>query len=234
MQGYGQFCPLALASEILGARWTPLVLRELCLGSRRFNEIHRGLPRMSPALLSRRLKELESAGILERRRAGARSEYLLTEAGRALVPTIESLGAWSKEWLPATLSRDRADPDLVMWDMHRRMNLERMPAARTVIRFEFTDQPEARRWRWIVGEAGRVELCITDPGFEVDLFVATDSRTVTLVWYGDIPLGRALADGSIEVHGPTHLCRAFPSWLQLNLLVGVPRRHAVTLPGEAP
>lgn len=227
MKGYGQFCPLALASEIVGARWTLLVLRELCLGSRRFNEIHRGVPRMSPALLSRRLTELENAGILEQRHTGRRSEYLLTEAGQALVPTIESLASWSKQWLPATLSRDRADPDLVMWDMHRRMRCERMPTARTVIQFEFTDQPETRRHRWIVGESGEVELCITDPGFEVDLFVTTDSRTVTLVWYGDIPLRRALADGRIEVHGPSQLCRDFPSWLKLNLLAEVPRRHAV-------
>jgi DNA-binding HxlR family transcriptional regulator len=223
MKGYGQFCPLALASEIVGERWTPLVLRELILGSTRFNDIHRGVPRMSPALLSRRLKTLESAGIVERRRIGRRTEYGLSEAGRALAPTIQSLAVWSKQWLPATLSADRADPDLVMWDMHRRMNLDRMPEKRTVIRFEFTDQPPAKRRRWIVGEAGAVELCITDPGFDVDLFVETDSRTVTLIWYGDIRLGRAIEDGAIEVHGPPHLCDAFPSWLQLNVLAEVPR-----------
>jgi DNA-binding HxlR family transcriptional regulator len=226
MKGYGQFCPLAIASEIVGERWTPLVLRELILGSKRFNDIHRGVPRMSPALLSRRLKTLESAGIVEHRRAGVRTEYVLTEAGHALAPSIESLAVWSKQWLPATLSGDRADPDLVMWDMHRRMNLDLMPAARTVIQFAFTDQPKAKRLRWIVGDCGHVELCIVDPGYDVDLFVRTDSRTVTLVWYGDIPLGRAIDDGAIEIHGPRHLCDAFPSWLQLNMLVEVPRLRA--------
>lgn len=227
MKGYGQFCPLALACEIVGERWTPLVLRELMLGGRRFNDIHRGVPRMSPALLSRRLRTLESAGIVERRRAGRRTEYALTDSGVQLTPAIESLALWGKRWLPATLSHDGADPDLVMWDMHRRMNLDRMPEARTVIRFEFTDQPSARRLRWIVGNTAGVELCITDPGFEVDLFVATSSRTVTLVWYGDIALGRAIDDGLIELHGPRRLCTAFPSWLQLNLLAGVPRQHPV-------
>lgn len=223
MKGYGQFCPLALASEIVGERWTLLVLRELILGSTRFNDIHRGVPRMSPALLSRRLKSLENAGIVERGRSG----YALTEAGEALAPTVESLAIWSKGWLPATLSADSSDPDLVMWDLHRRMHLDRMPKPRTVIQFEFTDQPKAKRLRWIVGETDRVELCITDPGFEVDLFVETDSRTVTLVWYGDIPLGRAIADGAIALHGPPRLCEAFPSWLQLNLLAEVPRRSPV-------
>lgn len=223
MKGYGQFGPLALASEIVGERWTPLVLRELILGSTRFNDIHRGVPRMSPALLSRRLKTLENAGIVERRRSGARMEYVLSEAGAALAPTINSLAIWSKEWLPATLSADRADPDLVMWDMHRRMNLDRMPKPRTVIQFGFTDQPKDKRLRWIVGETNRIELCITDPGFEIDLYVETDSRTVTLVWYGDIPLDRALDEGTIALHGPPRLCDAFPSWLQLNMLSSIPR-----------
>lgn len=224
MKGYGQFCPLALASEIVGERWTPLVLRELILGGRRFNDIHRGVPRMSPALLSRRLKTLENAGIVERRRAGGRTEYALTEAGAELAPAIESLAVWGKRWLPATLSDENADPDLVMWDMHRRMNLDRMPDARTVIQFEFTDQPRTKRLRWIVGDMNGVELCITDPGFDADLFVTADSRTVTLVWYGDVPLGRAIDQGEIEIYGPRHLCEAFPSWLQLNILADVARQ----------
>ncbi|MFP3940336.1 MAG: winged helix-turn-helix transcriptional regulator [Thermoanaerobaculia bacterium] len=225
MKGYGQFCPLALAAEVVGERWTPLVLRELILGARRFNDIHRGVPRMSPSLLSQRLKTLIKAGILERRHTGGRNEYLLTEAGRELAPTIESLAVWSKRWLPATLSDERADPDLIMWDMHRRMNLDRLPEARTVIEFEFTDQPKKKRLRWIVSDRNGVELCITDPGFEPDLYVVTDSRVVTYVWYGDFPLRQAIRDGKIELHGPRRLCEAFPSWLQLNILANVPRQQ---------
>lgn len=223
MKGYGQFCPLALASEIVGERWTPLVLRELMLGARRFNDIHRGVPRMSPSLLSKRLRTLENAGIVARRRTGGRTEYGLTEAGTKLAPTLESLAVWSKRWLPATLSEDRADPDLVMWDMHRRMNLDRMPETCTVTEFEFTDQPKSKRLRWIVGDRGGVELCITDPGLEPDLYVVTDSKVVTFVWYGDIPLRRAIRDGRIRLHGPRRLCDAFPSWLKLNMLAEIPR-----------
>ena len=225
MKGYGQFCPLALALEIVGERWTPLVLRELILGARRFNAIHRGVPRMSPSLLSTRLRTLEKAGIIERQRTGGHTEYVLTESGMRLAPTIESLAVWSKRWLPATLSEDRADPDLVMWDMHRRMHLDRMPNRRTVIQFEFTDQPALKKLRWIVGDNAGVELCITVPGFEVDLFVITNSRIMTWVWYGDIPLNRAIRDGSIKLHGLGRLCEAFPSWLQLNLLADIPRQR---------
>ncbi len=227
MKGYGQFCPLAIASEIVGERWTPLVLRELILGARRFNEIHRGVPRMSPSLLSTRLRTLQKAGIIDKVWTRGRVEYALTEAGTELAPTIESLAAWSKRWLPATLSDDRADPDLVVWDMHRRMNLDRMPDRRTVIQIEFPDQPTAKRARWIVADRDGVDLCVVDPGFEVDLFVITDSRTLTLVWYGDIPLDRAIGDGGIRLHGPRSLCEAFPTWLQLNMLADVPRRHAI-------
>jgi DNA-binding HxlR family transcriptional regulator len=226
MTSYGQFCPFALTFEIIGERWTPLVLRELILGRTRFNDIHRGLPRMSPTLLVRRLATLESAGLLTRRRTtGGRAEYVLTEAGRELGPAVVMLAEWGKRWLPATLSKLQADPDLIMWDMHRRMNLEAMPTTRTVLRFAFTDQPKAKRYRWIVAEPPEVDLCITDPGFDVDVFVTTDSRTITWVWYGDIPLRDAIAEGLIDVHGPRELSRAFPSWLLLNELAEVPRRN---------
>lgn len=227
MKGYGQFCPIALATEILGERWTILIMRELLLGSSRFNDIHRGVPRMSPALLSRRLRTLANVGMVVRGSRGRQAEYFLSDAGQALGPTILSLAQWSKEWLPATLSADRADPDLIMWDMHRRMNLDRMPDPRVVIRFEFTDQPRTRRMRWIIRDCDEIGLCLSDPGFETDLYVQTDSFTVNLVWYGDLELRRALSEGAIDLHGPRHLCDDFPSWLQLNMMAEVPRRRPV-------
>ena len=226
MQGYGQYCPLALASEVLAERWTLLVLRELMLGARHFNDIHRGVPRMSPSLLTRRLRSLERAEVVERQRVGRRIEYRLTDAGQALRPVIESLAVWGKSWLPATLSEERADPDLIIWDMHRRMNTDLLPAGRTVIRFVLVDQPEATRRRWLVCERSGVDVCVNDPGHSVDLEVESDSRTLVRVWYGDLPLERALDDGRIELHGPRVLCAAFPSWLQLNVLAQVPRRTA--------
>jgi DNA-binding HxlR family transcriptional regulator len=227
MESYGQFCPLALASEVVGERWTPLVLRELMLGARRFNDIHRGVPRMSPSLLSKRLKQLQSAGIVARRGTGRKVSYVLTDAGEALRPVVEGLAAWGKHWLPATLTRERADPDVVMWDMSRRMATDRMPADRTVIQFDFTDQPERKRHRWLVGDRHGIEMCITEPGFDVDLFVTTDSRTVVSIWYGDLPLRRAIRQGQVDLHGPSRLCRAFPSWLQLSVIAEVPRRQPI-------
>lgn len=225
MRGYGQFCPLALASEIIGERWTPLILRELMLGSRHFNDIHRGVPRMSPALLSRRLKMLVESGIVERRATAGRSGYVLSEAGRELAPVLLELAVWGKRWLPSTLSQNRADPDLVMWDMHRRIDLDRLPEHRIVIQFSFHDQPAAKRDRWLVGQHEEVELCIKDPGYEVDLFVETDSRTMTWVWYGDIALSKAISDRRIELHGPPRLCREFPRWLQLSVMAPYERRR---------
>lgn len=232
MKTYGQFCPLAMASEIVGERWTPLVIRELMLGSRRFNDIHRGVPRMSPSLLSRRLKTLEKAAIIERRWTEGHTEYVLTEAGEELVSVIETLAVWGKRWLPATLSRDNADPDLIMWDMHRRMAPERMPESRMVLQFDFADQAPAKRLRWLIGSRSGVELCITDPGLDIDLYVSTDSRTLTLVWYGDVPLDHAIADGGIRLHGPQRLCDAFPSWIKLSMLADVPRGRPATTQGK--
>ena len=226
MRGYGQYCPLALATEVLAERWTLLVLRELGLGARHFNDIHRGVPRMSPTLLTRRLRTLERIEIIERVPVGRRVEYRLTDAGQALMPAIESLAVWSKSWLPATLSDERADPDLILWDIHRRMNTDLLPTGRTVIRFVLVDLPEARRHRWLVCERSGVDVCVNDPGFDHDLDVESDSRTLTWVWYGDVPLADAIDDGRIALHGPTDLCSAFPTWLQLNLLAAVPRRRA--------
>lgn len=225
MKGYGQFCPLALASEIVGERWTPLVLRELMMGGRRFNDIQSGVPRMSPSLLSKRLRTLQAAGILERRQVDTHTEYTLTPAGEELLPVIEHLAIWGKRWLPATLSDNNADPDLVMWDMHRRIAIDAMPGKRTVIEFEFMDQPAVKQCRWLVSDREGVQLCITDPGFEVDLYVVTDSRTMIWAWYGDISLEKAVKEGAIRLHGPKRLCDAFPGWLKLSLLADVPRQQ---------
>lgn len=225
MKGYDQFCPMALACEIVAERWTPLVLRELMNGKRRFNDIQRGVPRMSPTLLARRLKTLEEAGLLERRRIGrTTTDYVLTEAGFELVPVLQGLAVWGKTWLPATLGRIEPDPDLIMWDLHRRIDPSHMPANHTVICFVFTDQPKSKRCRWIVGNRSGVELCIKDPGYDVDLYVETDSRTITWIWYGDIAMKQAIAEGRLHLDGPGRLCETFPSWFRLNELAAVPRK----------
>jgi DNA-binding HxlR family transcriptional regulator len=218
-KSYGQFCSIAKALEVVGERWTPLVLRELICGSSRYNEIQRGMPRISPALLSKRLNNLERAGVIKRdRNTGG---YALTEAGWELKPVIEQLGVWGRRWVRGHLADEEFDPDLLMWDMRRRVNLEVFPKTRTCLKFGFIDQPEGKRHYWLVGDRGGLELCITDPGYPVDLYITTDSRTMTLVWNGDLALRRMINDGKIELHGPTDLCRAFPKWLMLNIFAGV-------------
>lgn len=220
MKSYGQFCSIAKALEIVGERWTPLVLRELLCGSRRYAEIQRGVPRISPALLSKRLNDLHRAGVIRRDRDNGR--YELTEAGWELKPLIEQLGVWGQRWARGRLTDKDFDPDLIMWDMRRRINLQDFPTTRTCLKFELANEPENKRHYWLVGDRGGLELCISDPGYAVDLYITTDTRTLTLVWNGDLPMRKTIEDGKIELHGPTALCRAFPGWLMLGLFAGVP------------
>lgn len=188
---YGQFCPVAMAAEILCTRWTVVLLRELIAGSTRFNDLRRGLPRMSPALLSQRLKELEAAGIIHRqpsaRDAGV-SEYRLTEAGRELEPLVEAFGLWGHRWVDSELSLQRLDAPLLMWDMRRNLDPRPLPEQRTVVQFRYPELPADRRAWWLMIEPGaEIDLCSVDPGFDVDLYVSTDLRTMTAIWMGPIP-----------------------------------------------
>jgi DNA-binding HxlR family transcriptional regulator len=218
MKGYGQFCPIAKAAEILTERWTPLVLREMICGSTRFNDLRRGVPLMSSSLLSQRLKFLEQEGVIERRtaRAGRGFEYHLTDAGRALEPLIMTMGEWGARWVPSRLGPEDRDVALLMWDMRRCVRPENFPSQRTVVAFEFTDAPSNKRHWWLVSEKSDADLCLTDPGYEVDLFLVTDVRTMTAVWTGDLSLDSAVASGALEVHGPPELCRRLNGWLGLS------------------
>lgn len=226
MKGYGQYCPIAKATEVLGERWTPLVLRELLCGSRRFNDLRRGLPLMSPSLLSQRLKTLEHAGVIERQtdERGQASAYRLTAAGEELWPLIERLGVWGQRWVRSQLDTEpNLDAGLLMWDIRRGVDATRLPAERTVIQFDFTDvKPPKRRW-WLMGSHGEVELCLRDPGFEVDVFVTSDLGTLTAVWIGDLSIDEALRSGRIELIGERTLCRDFRSWFALSPFAAVER-----------
>ena len=185
---YKQFCPVAMAAEILCTRWTVVVLREFTAGSTRFNDLRRGVPRMSPALLSRRLKELEAAGILSRRKITSEpgvSEYQLTAAGRELKPLVEAFGIWGQRWVEKELSLTHLDVSLLMWDMRRNLNPNPMPKRRSVIHVKFPELPAATRSWWLLVEPGTgVDLCSVDPGFDVDLYVSTDLKTMTAIWMG--------------------------------------------------
>ena len=228
MKGYGQFCPVAKAAEIVAERWTPLVLRELLCGSHRFNDLHRGVPLMSRTLLAARLEQLETAGIVQSvaRPRGRGREYYLTEAGEELRPLIECLGEWGQRWARAHVDRDDLDPGLLMWDIHRRVNLEALPPERVVVRFDFRGVPATMRcpstW-WLVLDRPEVDLCLKEPGFLVDIVVSADLRTLTRVWMGDVRLNETVRAGLIRLDGPPSLVRAFPTWLTLSAFAGVER-----------
>jgi len=219
MKTYGQFCSIAKALEVIGERWTPLIIRELICGSSRFNEIHRGVPRISPALLTKRLNDLVNADVITRNKATG--GYELTPAGWELKPVVESLGVWGQRWVRGQIGEQDFDPEILMWDMRRRIDLSVFPGQQTCVCFEFTDVPDKQSLFWLLGSSSGLELCITDPKFEVDLYVTTDVRTLTLVWNGDLRLAKKISDGAIDLHGPKHLQTAFQSWLQLGLFAGV-------------
>jgi DNA-binding HxlR family transcriptional regulator len=228
MKGYGQFCPVAKAAEIVAERWTPLVLRELLCGSRRFCDLHRGVPLMSRTLLAERLEQLEDAGIVRSvaKPHGRGREYHLTAAGEELRPLIDRLGEWGQRWARAQVGRGDLDPGLLMWDIHRRVNLDALPPERVVVRFDFRGVPVTmhcpRTW-WLVLDRREVDLCLKDPGFLVDIVVSADLRTLTRVWMGDVRLAETVRAGLIRIDGPTSLVRAFPTWLTLSTFAGVER-----------
>lgn len=218
MKSYGQFCPIAIAAEIFAERWTPLILRELSDGSYRFNEIERGLPRISKSVLAQRLRSLAAAGVVERRDAAGRGvEYLLTPAGLELAELAILMGDWANRWANVEIGPHNLDPDLLMWDMHRRIHLDRLPDCRVVVRFDLTGARTSSYW--LLLERPEPSLCLTDPGFEVDLYVTADTAVMHRVWMGQMDLARALADRQIELDGPAPLRRAFPGWLALGFYV---------------
>lgn len=228
MKAYGQFCPVAKAAEVFAERWTPLVLRELVCGSHRFSDLHRGVPLMSRSLLTQRLRQLEDAGIVRSaaKAKGRGREYFLTPAGEELRPLIQGLGEWGQRWARSQVSADDLDPGLLMWDIHRRLNVDRLPSHRVVVLFDFRGVPKA--WRavrsfWLILQRPEVDLCLKDPGFQIDLIVDADLATLTKVWMGDVRLGEAMRSGLVRLEGRTAFVRAFPGWLALSGFAGVER-----------
>ena len=217
---YKQFCPVAMAAEILGARWTLVLLRELLAGSARFNDLRRGVPRMSPALLSKRLKDLEAAGILTRSPVSGEPDvfdYRLTEAGQGLRPVIEAAGIWGHQWIETEASLRNLDPNLLMWDIRRNIDPTPMPRGRNTIQIIFADLQQARRNWWLIVQPGQdVDLCSVDPGFDVDLYLSTDLRTLTEIWMGYTAIARAKEQGRLVFTGNRQLEADVGSWLTLS------------------
>lgn len=223
-RSYGQYCPLSLASELLCRRWTVLVISRIMMGCNRFNAIRRGLPQMSPSLLSQRLDELEHAGIVQVRAAGRGGwkEYTLTPAGRELQPLVDTMAVWGQRWARDMTVED-LDPAFLVWSMHTRVDTDAMPPGRTVIRFDFTGAPDDCKRFWLVNEDGDTEMCLKDPGYDVDLRVHADLRVFIEAWRGFRDLRCEMRAGRIRVSGPRALKEQFPDWLQLHVLAGIPR-----------
>jgi len=222
MPEYGQFCPVAKASDIIGERWTVLILRELLLGTTRYNDFQRALSRISPTLLSKRLKMLEEKGLIVRKRPpGAKSyEYHLTACGRELEPIIEHLAVWGMRWARGQMTEVELDVEFLMWDLQRRLQTERLPDGETVLCFEFDELERFRTW-WLVICQGKVDLCSENPGKEVDLYINSTVRDLALIWRGDVPMAEALRSQSIRTHGNVHLARTIQDWLGICLYAEV-------------
>jgi len=229
-RSYNQFCPVAMAAEVLCSRWTVVLLRELLAGSSRFNDLRRGLPRMSPALLSQRLKELEEAGVVARTPVPGEPtihEYGLTEAGRELQPLVESFGKWGQRWIPSKLSLDQLDAQLLMWDMRRGLKFDPPPSRRLVIQFQFPDAPKRDRGWWLIVEPGEpIDLCSVDPGHDVDLYVTSPLRTMTAIWMGIESVREARESDRLMLTGNRDLIETMERWLGLSPFAPVERQVA--------
>lgn len=215
---YKQFCPLAMAAEVLCTRWTMVLVREMIAGSTRFNDLRRGVPKMSPTLLSQRLKDLEAAGVIEKCAVPSERgifEYRLTKAGRDLHDVVISMGMWGQKWVESSLSLENLDASLLMWDMRRNLNPEPLPNKRTVVQFVYHDMPASKRNWWLVVElGGGVDLCWSDPGFEVDLYVTVDLRTMTAIWMGITNV--SAEQDKLEFSGSRTIASSMQNWLGLS------------------
>lgn len=225
-KSYGQYCPLALAVELLGQRWTLLVLSRLLDGCTTFNAIHRGVPRISPGMLSKRLDELEHAGLVRRRQRpnGQGPVYALTEAGLALNDIVDALAVWGQHWA-RDMNLDDLDPAFLAWSMSLRIDTDALPDERTVLQFEFTGTPSELRHFWLVIERDKVDMCLKHPGYDTDLLVESDIKLFVECWRGFRDLREQLGTGRIRLTGPKHLKKAFPDALLLSALSPYERRH---------
>jgi DNA-binding HxlR family transcriptional regulator len=223
MKSYGQFCPVAKASEVFCERWTPLILRDLAGGATRFSQLQRGVPLASPTLLSRRLKELEAEGIVERRKSetGRSWTYHLTPAGREFAPIVEALGIWGQRWSRRELAEHEINLDLLLWAMEVSVHADAFGAGRTLVELELVDQPDHKRRWWFLNEDGRCEMCVKAPGFEVDLYLVATLPDMIYIWRGDLSLERALETTRLEAHGSTEARRALTRWLGVSTLAHI-------------
>jgi DNA-binding HxlR family transcriptional regulator len=239
--GYGQICPLAKAAEALCERWTLLILRELAFGSHRFGEVQRGVPMISPGMLSQRLRQLEEAGIVVRRSASGSSRsapgnvtYELTTSGQEVAQIMREMSAWGKRWAVAELRPDDMEPSYMMWLAHRTIRTAPLGTARVVINYEFHDAPAGRRRWWLVVEDGNVDLCFKHPGFAIDLTVSTRLRPMAELLLGRLSPDQAVRSRAVRLEGSRLLARRFAAWYPRSYeYEGEPARQAAAMLKDA-
>jgi DNA-binding HxlR family transcriptional regulator len=225
---YGQFCPIAKALEVLGERWTLLIVRELLMGGSRFNELQRGLNLISPTILTKRLNDLTEAGVVLRKKIPGQKgyEYFLTEMGKELMPVVQSIGVWGMRWARGKMDDSDLDLELLMLYLQRSIQPDKLPGNETVIRFKFTDMKKFNEW-WLVASDGNIDVCVRDPGKDVDVYFTTDLRTMIQVWMGDVPYKTTINDGRLKLVGPSALTRNINSWLAPSVFAGIPPATAI-------
>ncbi len=213
---YPKFCPVAMAASLLEPRWTLLLLCEMWFGSTRFNEIQRGVPGMSPGLLSKRLKEMESNGLVTRSNAGpgAHAEYFTTPLANELEPLILGLGEWAHRNIDCEVSLQNLDARLLMWKIRGKIDLLELPKRKSVIQFMLNDAPNETANYWLVAKPGEeTDLCYTDPKFDVDLYVVCDLRALTSAWMGHSSFEAQIEGGQISLTGHDLMARTLTKWL---------------------
>jgi DNA-binding HxlR family transcriptional regulator len=217
--GYGQFCPVAMTAEVFCQRWTALVLREMLCGSTRFNDLRRGLPKMSPSLLSKRLKALSESGVITevRSAAFAGTEYHLTKSGEELRPIVMAMGFWGQRWVESRVSLKNLDASLLMWDMRRHLDPRPLPKRKHVICFHYPEVKKGSQHFWLVVEAdGKVDLCSDDPGFDVDLYVTSTLKAMTAIWMGLSTVKEEMRNEQVILDGTPAIASAMQDWLGLS------------------
>lgn len=211
-----EYCPVSIGAALIADRWSILIIRELMLGSHRFNEIHRGLPGISRTLLTSRLRHLERIGVVERLSLQDEStrEYHLTLAGRDLTDVVHSIGNWTARWWFPEPTADDVDNTMLLWRMRAALNTAALPPGRTTIAFTFTDSDI--RNGWLVIESSIASVCLHDPGFDADLRIHVRGTALHAVWFGHQSLNHARELGDIVIDGPPHLVKTFPKWFTLS------------------
>jgi DNA-binding HxlR family transcriptional regulator len=220
---YGQFCPVAKATEVIGEKWTLLIIRELLMGGSRFNELHRGLSLISPTILSRRLESLAEHGlVLKKKIPGQRGyEYFPTESCQELLPIIRSLGDWGMRWARSNLTENDYDVELLMLYLKRSIVPKKLIGKETVIRFNFTDIDSYPDW-WLVVKGEEVDLCVNDPGKDIDVYFTSSVKTMADIWMGDNTYKKAIRDGAMKIVGEKGLTRNITPWMNNSIFTDLP------------